>query len=178
MQEQEAIGPAIEQEEYLSEQTDRQTSTIIELACQDKTSSSTALTPGNGRKIIMSEQSQRQTSPDIELGCQASTVTDSALTPGLGMGQDTGLNTEKKISMSEQSEIKTSTVIELACQADTVRDTAKTPGLSMRQGSPAKPRSSPLGHLTQPQGWGRSKGKSEKQSRGWRTRSGRRRGTP
>ena len=49
----------------------------------------------------MSEQSQRQTSPDIELACQASTVTDSALTPGLGMGQDTGLNTEKKISMSE-----------------------------------------------------------------------------
>jgi hypothetical protein len=116
------------------------------------------MTPGldNGRQIIMSEQSQRQTSPDIELAYQASTVTDSDLTPGLGMGQDTGLNTEKKISMSEQPEIKTSTVIELAT---TVEDTAKTPGLGMRQGSPAETKRFTIGSSDPATGVGEKQGK-------------------
>ena len=107
----------------------------------------------------MSERLQRQTSPDIELACQASTVTDSALTPGLGMGQDTGLNTEKKTSMSEQSEIKTSTVIELVCHATTVRDTAKTPGLGMRQGSPAEAKKFTSGSSDPATGVGEKQGK-------------------
>ena len=107
----------------------------------------------------MSEQSQRQTSPDIELAYQASTVTDSDLTPGLGMGQDTGLNTEKKISMSEQSEIKASTVIELVCHATTVRDTAKTPGLGVRQGSPAEAKKFTSGSSDPATGVGEKHGK-------------------